>query len=286
MLGSINDRIAASTLSPLAQLALGGTQGGFAFRASETSIAAQARITDDSVVLSVSISTLDIQGTLGASPDGMDASGAGDPATRGLEALEQIKNAKVTVAGRAKEFLRHRMEGLKQQMQMLRLLGRDPLEIAKGSLKIAREVAGATRDYAAATKDENAAGGTESTEDAKQAQKDFDALKAKADRAPLDGGSDSSTDAPTDPDERFFYDAVRLLGLARKTVNETQRIDSRQHGFAHAKDFKKIQKRMADMEQAVTLSYVAMKTNGDLKDVDHLLSDSAGGGGGGFSVLA
>jgi len=203
-------------------------------------------------------------------------------AQRAQQALGAMVQAKGAVAGTMKTFLREKLEGYKKQLQLLRLLGADPLEIAKGAVKIARGVAGAARDYAAATLDERAAGtasgAAADTESESKAQADAAALKAAADAAPLDSAGDNPANAPSDPDERFFYDAYRILGLARKTIIQAQQVDTAQHGGEHAKDFKKLRQREGELEEAVTKSYIAMKTGGDLKAVDALLNDGGGGG--------
>jgi len=243
----------------------------------------------------VSITTTVVTVTADPSVDGLapdvtavPATAADEAAGRAQEALQRITAAKGKAAGAMKEFLRQKLDGLKKQMQILRILGTDALEIAKGSVKIAREVAGTARDYAAATIDQKKAGILPAdTITAAEAQKQADALQARAAQAPLttDPASNDPSGAPTDPDERFFYDAYRLLGLARRTLVETQRIDTRQHGLAHAKDFKKLSQREGDMEKAVTEAYKAMKTGGDLKAVDALLSDG-GGSQPGMTILA
>ena len=208
-------------------------------------------------------------------------------AQRGQEALSTMVAAKGKAAKTMKGFLRQKLDSYKKQLQILRILGTDAMDIAKGAVRIARGVAGAARDYAAAPKTEQEAGIPESasespasaggtgSETVKQAQSDADALKAKANAAPLSAGVDNPSDAPTDPDERFFYDAYRIMGLAKKTLVQAERVDTQLHGFAHAKEFKKLRQREGELEDAVTKSYIAMKTGGDLKAVDALLKDNS-----------
>ncbi|MEI6557044.1 MAG: hypothetical protein WCO00_01455 [Rhodospirillaceae bacterium] len=213
--------------------------------------------------------------------DSGGASAAEIEAQRGQQALGTITQAKGEAARTMKGFLRQKLEAYKKQLQILRILGTDPLEIARGGVKIARGVAGAARDYAAATLEERRAGISESaaaTGTGAQAGDEAAALKAKADAAPLDSTGDTPADAPTDPDERFFYEACRILGLARKTLVQAQQVDTRVNGNDHAKEFKKLRKREADFETAVTGSYVALKTGGSLGEVDALLRDSDSGG--------
>ena len=201
-------------------------------------------------------------------------------AQRAKQALGTIVQAKKQVAVTMKAFLREKLEGAKKQLQILRLLGGDPLDIAKGAVKIARGVASAARDYAAATRDENSAAAPVAAtggEPRLQAEDEAAALKNKADAAPLDSGTNSQPDAPAGADEGFFYDAFRILGLARKTVAEAQSFDTQTHGPVHANDFKKLHKRQDDFESAVGKAYIAMKTDGDLKSVDALLTGGPDG---------
>ncbi|MEI7609475.1 MAG: hypothetical protein WCJ64_19010 [Rhodospirillaceae bacterium] len=196
-------------------------------------------------------------------------------AQRAQQALATIKQAKGNAASQMKAFLRQKLEGYKKQLQILRLFGTDAREIAKGALKVARGVANAARDYAAATQEERKAGLTgssDASETEAQAQQDVAAIKAQAAAAPLDStAGDTPANAPTNPDDRFFYDAFRIMALAKKTIEQARLVDIRQYGNAHAKEFKKIAQRMGELDEAVTKSYVAMKTGGDLKEVDALL---------------
>jgi len=254
--------------------------------AAATTVATASR---ETVVVSISTTVLEAAVTAPSSPS---PSLADQQVERGFQALQQISDSKAKVADTMKGFLRQKLDGLKKQLQILRILGTDALEIAKGSVGIAREVAKTVRDYAGATIDQkNAAAATAAdatTTTDKEAQKQAEDLQAQAARAPLtaDPSSDNPTDAPKDPDERFFYDAFRLLGLVKRTLVETQRIDARLHGTQHAKDFKKLNHRELDLEKAVTDAYKAMKTGGDLKDVDAALTKDANSSDGGTSILA
>ncbi len=212
-------------------------------------------------------------------PANAAATAANAESLRAQQALNSIVQAKGQAAGITKTLLRQKLEGYKKELQILRLLGTNAMEIAKGAVKVARGVAGAARDYAAATLEEKKAGldeSSSSTESASQAQAEVDSLKAKAAAAPLDAaGSDTPGNAPTDPDQLFFYTAFRILGLAKKTINQAQQVDVAQHGTQHNKDFSKLRKREGELDEAVTKSYVAMMTGGSLKSVDALLNDNS-----------
>lgn len=290
MLDGINTRAGAVTVPAPSKATTAPT-------AKTAGPAAATVVSQSSVVLSITTTTVSVNFSADAAdvPPPVPGSAA-DQAQRGLEALKQITDAKGKAAGTMKQFLRQKLDGLKKQLQVLRILGTDALDIAKGSAKVARDVAGTARDYAAATIAQKKAGLPTDGSDApssgdvpteKEAQQQAQDLQAQAARAPLttDPSSDNPTDAPTDPDEKFFYDAFRLLNLAKKTLVETQRIDTRLHGTEHAKDFKKLRQREAQMEQAVTEAYKAMKTNGDLKATDALLADTGAGGPSGLSIL-
>ena len=232
---------------------------------------------------------------------GSDTSNPADQqAERGLQALSQMDGAKVKADGIMKDFFREKLDGLQKQLLVLRLIGTNPLDIAKGSVGIAREVAKTVRDYAADTIDQNNAGGggtggsgsTDSsgtssaaatsagtgtdttTITAKQARQQAGKLQQEAASAPLgsDPGFGDPPGAPTDPDDRFFYDAYRLLGQVKKTLVDAQRVDIGLHGSSHAQAFKKLNQRETTLEQTVTDAYVAMKTGGDLKAVDAAIS--------------
>ena len=246
-----------------------------------------ASVTHTAIVAAVSSETADTaappapSSTDGEAPPSLAAAAAGADAQRAQQALGTITQAKGQAAGKMKAFLRQKLEGYKKQLQILRLLGSDPKEIAKGALKVARGVANAARDYAAFTQDEKKAGlgedSSSANESEAQASQDVAALKAKADAAPLDSAAgDTPDNAPTTPDERFFYDAFRIMNLAKKTIEQARRVDVQQHGNQNAKDFKKMAQRFGELEEAVTKSYIAMKTGGDLQSVDALIKGSGG----------
>jgi len=250
--------------------------------ASGSLAAASAPLVPDAVIVSLSSPLSDLAPQASA-PSAMDR--ADQETQRGMEALAHIAEAKAKAASSMKEFLRKKLEALKKQLEVLRIMGTNALEIAKGSVKIAREVTKACRDYAAATKDEKAAGttpadgtaadGTTTVPTDKEAQKQAEDLQAMADKAPDDASATDPADALKDPDERFFYEAFRLLKGVRKTLREAQQADIKLHGFKHAKEFKKLNRREHELELAVIDSYKAMKTGGDLKGVDAALDRDA-----------
>ncbi len=226
---------------------------------------AQAGVTasQDTVIVSITATVSQTDGTTGAPAASTEAD---QVAARGLEALQQMSQARSKAADTMKGFLRQKLDGLKKQLLLTRLLGTNALKIAGDSVKIAHEVAKTARDYAADTLQQTT---TTSPITDQQAQQQADALKARA----ADAGA---TTAPTDPDDHFFYDAYQLLDVAKKTLVETQRIDVQHHGLTNAKAFKTWNRREAALEQAVTDAYKAMKTGGDLKAVDLALANDTG----------
>ncbi len=234
--------------------------------------------TEDAVTVSLSKEAVSASAADTSAQPSPATAAANADAQRAQQALGAIIDAKGQAASQYKGFLRQKLEGYKKQLQLLRLLGTDPREIAKGAVRVARGVAGAARDYAAATLDEKKAGlggSTSDFESESQAQDDLAALKTKAAAAPLDSAAgDTPPGAPTDPDERFFYDAFRIMGLAKKTIVQAQHVDTKMSGGKHGKEFKKMLQREGELEDAVSKSYLAMKTGGDLKDVDALLNSN------------
>ena len=194
---------------------------------SKTAISASVSHTVVAVAVSEESAPTSISASDGTASPSFATAAAQADAQRAQQALATIKQAKGTAASQMKAFLRQKLEGYKKQLQILRLFGTDAREIAKGALKVARGVANTARDYAAATQDERKAGLTGSSDAAEteaQAQQDVAAIKAQAAAAPLDStAGDTPGNAPTNPDDRFFYDAFRIMALAKKTIEQAIR---------------------------------------------------------------
>ena len=103
------------------------------------------------------------------------------------------------------------------------------------------------------------------------AQQDLSAVKAAAAAAPLDGpAGDNPANAPANPDDRFFFEAYRILNLARKTLKEAHQAEQVMAAIAPAAghhrtaaDRKKEDREMDKDETTVDKAYLEMKAGQD-----------------------
>ena len=183
----------------------------------------------------------------------------------------------------AKAEYRQELESFKAPLKDLNLSGTDPAELIKNALELAGKVVGAARGYADAGTDAGTAGLAASSlaADSKaQALKSFADLKTKAQAAPpWSGGGDTPAGAPANPDDRFFYDSLRVLDQVKKVIAQARQAQEvlrqitprtasspaaasgsghvQPHGHGHGP--KTPESEIDDLEAALSDAYVDMK---------------------------
>ncbi|MEI7609474.1 MAG: hypothetical protein WCJ64_19005, partial [Rhodospirillaceae bacterium] len=194
------------------------------------------------------------------------------------------------------------LESFKAPLKDLNLSGSDPAELIKNALELAGKVIDAARGYADAGADAGTAGVSTASAGADskaQALHSFADLKAKAQAAPWSGGGDTPAGAPANPDDRYFYDSLRVLDQVKKVIAQARQAQEvlRQitprtapgpavasgsghtHSHSHTSGPKSPESQIDDLETALSDAYVDMKTG------ESAQADNGGGGDGSATMV-